>query len=95
MPFLRSRFVDQGSDYHFSHDFPAFSPLIVGAQSKCHFCGPVSFGKAQTFVFFMDFLHFRFHTEAHPRCHFCGTVSIVKARTFIFPMDFLTFSLSY
>ena len=53
MPFLRSRFVDQGSDYHFSHDFPAFSPLIVGAQSKCHFCGPVSFGKAQTFVFFL------------------------------------------
>ena len=30
MPFLRSRFVDQGSDYHFSHDFPAFSPFIMG-----------------------------------------------------------------
>ena len=76
----------------FSSNFASY----IEGQSRCHFCGTVSFVKARTLNFLLGFsCNIASHTEARSRCHCCGTVSFVKARAFTLPKGFPAFFASH
>ena len=88
MPFLLPHFVCQGSDFHFSYDFLAFSPLILKPTQGAMSAVPPPSSKLGLLFFLRFSSNFASYIEGQSRCHFCGTVSFVKARTLNFLLGF-------